>query len=227
MVRASTTRQAICSSLIGHPEDMTKRLIDVNDDKLDAARTLLGTRTLKATVDNAFDEVLALDKRRRALLAERGVDLAELANPDARQAAWREGPITWATPRLWQGSCSPRYPIGSGHSSRAGWSHDAHRLTSKQASPPQVLLPTTTCENSALRGSSCRWNQSALDRAVEVQDVLADRSQQRGAKIADLLIAAAAEAAGLVVLHYNKDFDLIAGITGQATEWIVPAGTIS
>ncbi len=68
---------------------MTKRLIDVDDVKLDAVRELLGARTLKATVDGAFDEVLALDKRRRMLLAERGVEFAELADPDARQAAWR------------------------------------------------------------------------------------------------------------------------------------------
>lgn len=68
-------------------------------------------------------------------------------------------------------------------------------------------------------------DQSVLDRAVEVQDELADRSQQRGAKIGDLLIAAAAEAAGLVVLHYDHDFDVIADVTGQPTEWIVPAGT--
>lgn len=67
---------------------MTKRLIDVDDDKLDAVRTLLGTRTLKATVDAALDEVLALDQRRRTLLAERGVDLDTLADPGARQAAW-------------------------------------------------------------------------------------------------------------------------------------------
>jgi predicted nucleic acid-binding protein len=65
-----------------------------------------------------------------------------------------------------------------------------------------------------------------LDRAVEVQDALAEQSQQRGANIADLLIAAAAEAAGLVVLHYDHDYDLIAGVTGQPTEWIVPAGTV-
>lgn len=66
-----------------------------------------------------------------------------------------------------------------------------------------------------------------LDRAVAVQDELAEQSQQRGAKVADLLIAAAAEAAGLVVLHYDLDFDLITEITGQPTEWIVPAGTVS
>ena len=69
-------------------------------------------------------------------------------------------------------------------------------------------------------------DQSVLDRAVDVQDELADRSQQRGAKIADLLIAAAAETAGLVVLHYDHDFDLIATVTGQPVEWIVPAGTV-
>jgi Arc/MetJ family transcription regulator len=64
---------------------VTKRQIDVDDDKLEAVRTLLGTRTLKATVDEAFDEVLALDQRRRSLLAPRGVDLSD---PEARQAAW-------------------------------------------------------------------------------------------------------------------------------------------
>jgi predicted nucleic acid-binding protein len=69
--------------------------------------------------------------------------------------------------------------------------------------------------------------QQTLDRAVAVQDALAEQSQQRGAKIADLLIAAAAEAAGLVVLHYDHGFDLIAEITGQPTEWILPAGTVS
>jgi predicted nucleic acid-binding protein len=68
--------------------------------------------------------------------------------------------------------------------------------------------------------------QPILDRAVAVQDALAERSQQRGAKIADLLIAAAAEAAALVVLHYDHDFDLIAEITGQPTDWILAAGTV-
>jgi hypothetical protein len=67
---------------------VTKRLIDVDYDKVEAVRTLLGTETLKATVNTALDEVLALDRRRRALLAEHGVDLVALADPDARPAAW-------------------------------------------------------------------------------------------------------------------------------------------
>jgi predicted nucleic acid-binding protein len=84
----------------------------------------------------------------------------------------------------------------------------------------------------AMREERSAWpfvemTQQTLHRAVAVQDALAERSQQRGAKIADLLIAAAAEAAGLVVLHYDHDFDLISEITGQPTEWILPAGTVS
>jgi Arc/MetJ family transcription regulator len=67
---------------------MTKRLIDVDDEKLQAVRALFGTATLKATVDAALDEVLALHARRQALLAERGVDLAALAGEKARRAAW-------------------------------------------------------------------------------------------------------------------------------------------
>ncbi len=91
---------------------------------------------------------------------------------------------------------------------------------------------TSPTAHLAMRTLRSAWpfitmDQPVLDRAVEVQDVLAARSQQRGAKIADLLIAAAAETAGLVVLHYDRDFDLIADVTGQPSEWIVSAGTVS
>jgi len=62
-------------------------------------------------------------------------------------------------------------------------------------------------------------------RARQVQRLLAAR-HQRGRKVPDLLIAAAAEAEGLVVLHYDADFDRIAAVSGQRCEWVVPAGTI-
>ena len=67
---------------------VTKRLIEVDDEKLDTVRSLLGTHTLKATVDGALDEVIALDRRRRALLAERGIEVDATAGSDARRAAW-------------------------------------------------------------------------------------------------------------------------------------------
>jgi predicted nucleic acid-binding protein len=56
------------------------------------------------------------------------------------------------------------------------------------------------------------------DRATEVLALLADRGHHRAPSVPDLLVAATAETAGLVVLHDDKDFELIAEITGQATE---------
>jgi predicted nucleic acid-binding protein len=66
---------------------------------------------------------------------------------------------------------------------------------------------------------------SHVNRARKVQRLLASRSQS-GRKIPDLLVAAAAEDANLVVLHYDADFDRIAAVTGQRCEWVVPAGSI-
>jgi predicted nucleic acid-binding protein len=58
----------------------------------------------------------------------------------------------------------------------------------------------------------------AEDRAVAVLALLADRGHHRAPSIPDLLIAAIAESAGLVVLHDDKDFELIGEITGQAMQ---------
>jgi predicted nucleic acid-binding protein len=58
------------------------------------------------------------------------------------------------------------------------------------------------------------------DRAVEVLTLLADRGQHRAPSVPDLVIAAAAELAGLTVLHCDKDFDLIVGVTGQPAQWL-------
>lgn len=52
-------------------------------------------------------------------------------------------------------------------------------------------------------------------RAFEVQGLLADRGQHRAPSVPDLLIAAMAELRGLEVLHVDKDYDLIAEVTGQ------------
>jgi predicted nucleic acid-binding protein len=64
------------------------------------------------------------------------------------------------------------------------------------------------------------------ERAIEVQGLLWNRGKVRAAGIPDLLIAAAAEAAGVEVIHYDRDFDVIAKVTGQAARWVVPAGTV-
>jgi predicted nucleic acid-binding protein len=55
-------------------------------------------------------------------------------------------------------------------------------------------------------------------RAMAVQALLAERGLHRAPSVADLLIAASAELTGATVLHVDKDFDLIASVTGQPVE---------
>ena len=64
-----------------------------------------------------------------------------------------------------------------------------------------------------------------VQRARQVQRMLA-ANNQRGRKIPDLLVAAAAEQIGYTVLHYDADFDRIAAVTGQPCRWVVPPGSV-
>lgn len=64
-------------------------------------------------------------------------------------------------------------------------------------------------------------DQRMFDRAIEVQAYLA-RSGRHRLPIPDLVIAATAELNDLTVLHYDHDFPLIAEVTGQPEQWVVP-----
>ena len=71
-------------------------------------------------------------------------------------------------------------------------------------------------------------DQAQWARAIEVYALLAQQGglRHRAVKHPDLLIAAAAEAAEVEVLHYDEDYDRIAAITGQATRWLAPRGSL-
>lgn len=66
------------------------------------------------------------------------------------------------------------------------------------------------------------------DRAADVMHALLERHPlgHRRVALADLLIAAAAESAEVPVLHYDRDFELIAGVTGQPVRAIAPLGSL-
>lgn len=64
-------------------------------------------------------------------------------------------------------------------------------------------------------------------RAVEIQASLAEQGQHRAVSLVDALVASVAETRGLTVLHYDRDFDLIAEVTNQPVEWVVPQGSVS
>lgn len=64
------------------------------------------------------------------------------------------------------------------------------------------------------------------ERALEVQSALARRGHHRAAGVVDLLTAAIAEHHAATVLHYDSDFEQIAAVSGQHTEWVVPRGSV-
>lgn len=65
-------------------------------------------------------------------------------------------------------------------------------------------------------------------RARAVYRALGNRpgQVQRSVKHADLLIAAAAERAGVMLVHYDSDYDTIASVTSQPTRWVAPRGSL-
>ena len=63
-------------------------------------------------------------------------------------------------------------------------------------------------------------------RALAVQAFLWRSGQVRAVGLPDLLIAAVAERERVTVLHYDGDYDFIAQITGQPTQWVVARGTV-
>ncbi len=82
----------------------------------------------------------------------------------------------------------------------------ARELRTASNEPPLSLMPV-------------EYLTPAIERrAVEIQTSLADVGQHRAPSIPDILIAAAAERANHTVLHLDKDFDIIASLTGQPIE---------
>jgi predicted nucleic acid-binding protein len=63
-------------------------------------------------------------------------------------------------------------------------------------------------------------------RALAVQAALWRSGRVRAVGFPVLLVAAVAERERVTVLHYDRDYDLIAQITGQAVRWVVPPGTV-
>lgn len=70
-----------------------------------------------------------------------------------------------------------------------------------------------------------RTDDDSFTRALEVQRHALNAGFHRALSLPDLLIAATAEQNRATILHYDGDFDMIASITGQPTQWVVPPGS--
>ncbi len=123
------------------------------------------------------------------------------------QLAASSDAATWAT-RIQSGlvriSTLTRLEVGFS-------SKSANELRQSTAKPPLASMPVEYL------------TPRIEDRAVAVQLALADLGQHRAPSIPDLLIAATAESAGLTVLHLDKDFQIIAEVTGQPIERLANA----
>lgn len=69
--------------------------------------------------------------------------------------------------------------------------------------------------------------QSLWSRAREVQLSMAAPGDHRRVPPPDLLIAATAELANTPLVHYDRDYERIAAVTGQEHVWFVPDGTLA
>ncbi|MBF6133860.1 PIN domain nuclease [Nocardia otitidiscaviarum] len=63
-------------------------------------------------------------------------------------------------------------------------------------------------------------------RAHRLQQSLTESGEHRSAGVVDLLVSVTAADHGLTLLHYDRDFDTVAKLTGQATQWISPPGSV-
>ncbi|MEO6204341.1 MAG: PIN domain nuclease [Mycobacteriales bacterium] len=96
----------------------------------------------------------------------------------------------------------------------------------------EVLFSTRTADDYATVSRERRGferldiDQVDWDRAAAVQAELAACGRTRAVGIPDLLLSAVAERHRVTLLHYDRDFESVADITGQETVWIVPAGSV-
>ncbi len=68
---------------------MTKRLVDIDDDLLQAATEVLGARTMREAVNLALREVVAARRRERLIERFRSGDGTDLADPKVMGEAWK------------------------------------------------------------------------------------------------------------------------------------------
>ena len=72
-----------------YTQEMHRTTIVLDPKKLEKVRRILGTTGIKETVERAFDEILAIQMRKRhleRLIKQEGIDLAD---PEVMKKAWR------------------------------------------------------------------------------------------------------------------------------------------
>ena len=68
---------------------MRKTSVDIDDKLIEQVRCVLGTSSIKETIDSALREVLRVDARRQEVRALTEMDGMDLGNKDVMAKAWR------------------------------------------------------------------------------------------------------------------------------------------
>ncbi|NGO43008.1 PIN domain nuclease [Streptomyces ureilyticus] len=89
-------------------------------------------------------------------------------------------------------------------------------LYSARSAPDRTRLKATFDAHYAW----CPMPDGVYRRSRVVQEQLTAKGEHRSTGSVDLLVAAAAEEAGLTLLHFDRDFETIARTTGQPVRMI-------
>ena len=217
---------------------MTRTTVDVDDGALAAARRELGTKGLSETVNAALREAA----RRRALAGfdvVRDVDgtpqqvVAGRSVPELRGRAF--GRSSSAAPPSLTPAFGPR-------SATAVFPHLAEWFNAAVAGGRVLVCDLVVLELTRLAPSAKRAEEVAArlggfesvpmpaeiwSRARNIQLALAVRGDHRRVPPAELLLAAAAEQAGVALVHYDRDYERIGAVTDLEHYWFVPDGSFA
>ena len=205
---------------------MTKRLIDIEDDLLGAAKVELGTTGIADTVRSACN---SLRRGQQGLGKSNGSRRAEWPRWLTGTSGTKRG-VDCAIPRRHQRRCADELPGGQAsgrpdHRIRCGRDHGGPRseafYSARSSEEFARLRDRRRSAYEYLPTDDEHWQA-----ALEAQFQLALSGRHRSVGIADLLTAAVAKAHRLIVLHYDSDFDTAATVLDFQHRWVAKPGTL-
>ena len=203
--------------------------LNLDFELVERAKQALGTKGTTETVHQALEEVWrrealrssspsgasSIDRHRA--VPERGVGARRVHVELADTSAWTNRP--------------PR--PGRRGGVRARRSVDGRSRRARLCGSNSCRATRDAAEFAASRASLDTLRHVAVGprewrRAEDVFFELAELGplHHRQVTLPDLLVAAAAERAEIPVLHYDRDFELIASVTGQPVRAIAPLGSL-
>ena len=209
-------------------ETVPKRLIDLDDDLLAAAKRELNTTGVSDTVRTALQQAAAKSARARQIeWLERGGS-ESMADPDERGEVWCYRDNLVETPRCGK-RCRPAGVASSGVSDPSiqpvEWPAPPRRRRSSLQCPRAGRIRAVWADRRAAY-EYLPTNDEDWQSALSAQRELARHGQHQAVGVADLLTATLAAADHLTVVHYDADFETAATVLAFQHQWVLPRGSL-